>query len=148
MQPDQHMEDAEQLDGLAQIEILVAQEDLPVLPASPANYSDDEIPFDQLLGSRHDIGGGQSQQMHQDLQAEQNIQHLEPENVMTEMQQVQLPNNLDLGLAQPGQEEQLIEDQQSKAPATIEPNPIQQQDQGKQLVLDNNYNDTMLPQPE
>lgn len=66
-QPDQLVEVANQLVEEPQMQFPVVQDEPPILPASPVPSSEDEIPYDQLLGSQQDSSGDQSQQMDQEI---------------------------------------------------------------------------------
>jgi hypothetical protein len=77
--PDQLVKVANQPVEEPQMQVPMVHYEPPILPASPVNSSEDEISYDQLLGSQQNSSGDQSQQMEQEIQDGQNIQQLEPE---------------------------------------------------------------------
>lgn len=81
----------------AQLEVAAIQNGSLMLSGSAANSSNEEIPYDQLMGSKHEDSDGQPQQMIQQMQIELNQLQPEPEELM----QLAATNILNLGLAQP-----------------------------------------------
>lgn len=109
---DQPNEEILQMMVEAHNEAPLALVDPPHVPASPIPSSDEEIPYDQLLGAEPEDSFDHHQQEDQDIQIQQNQQQPEPEG--HQVPQDEHPGILNLGLAQPGQFVQSVQEQISE----------------------------------